>query len=403
MPKKKRSLKERMRERQIKIQRALEAHRLEIEKMWTEKKAKKLRFKVITWATCILLIMITLFICIAWQYTKPPSPAPQNQNEPQQTSQSPSNVIYIWPDSSVEPTTAPITKVKENYYKFTSNVTLPIIVLKDNIVIDGAGYILKGDGTIGSRGIDISYRKNVTIINLKIERFDYGIYLDSTTYAVISNNEFTNNYCGVWLTLASQNNITLNNISKNNMYGIWLKNSTNNLIYGNTFSFHQNYTIYLGYSSFNVIRANNMSENRLAIFLFSSSNNTIVQNKIVDNFQGINLLYSVKNGIYGNEIRKNNVGISFDNSSNNIVSCNNFIDNAYSVNILNSINSWDDGSKNGNYWSDYEDKYPNAKEIDGSGVWDTPYIIDENNKDEYPRVTPYSQLNSIATENIRLP
>jgi|YelNatPaOPRAMG01_1025707.scaffolds.fasta_scaffold18201_3 parallel beta-helix repeat protein len=403
MPKKKRSLKERMRKRQIKIQRALEAHRLKIEKVRTEKKAKKLRFKVITWVTCTLLIAVTLLICIAWQYTKPSSPVPQNQNKPQQTSQSQFNVIYIWPDSSVEPTTAPITKVKENYYKFTSNVTLPIIVLKDNIVIDGAGYILKGDGTIGSRGIDISYRKNVTIINLKIERFDYGIYLDSTTYAVISNNEFTNNYCGVWLTLASQNNITLNNISKNNMYGIWLKNSTNNLIYGNTFSFHQNYTIYLGYSSFNVIRANNMSENRLAIFLFSSSNNTIVQNKIVDNFQGINLLYSVKNGIYGNEIRKNNVGISFDNSSNNIVSCNNFIDNAYSVNILNSINSWDDGSKNGNYWSDYEDKYPNAKEIDGSGVWDTPYIIDENNKDEYPRVTPYSQLNSIATENIRLP
>ena len=385
MPKKKRSLKERMSERQIKIQRALEAHRLKIEKMRMEKKAKKLRFKVITLITCTLLIAVTLLICIAWQYTKPPSPASQNQNKPQQTLQPSSNIIYVWPDGSVEPATAPIIKVKENYYKFTSNVTLPIIVLKDNIVIDGAGYTLKADGTYGSRGIDISYRKNVTIINLKIEKFDYGIYLNSTTYAVISNNEFTNNYCGVWLTLASQNNITSNNFSKNSMYGIWLKNSTNNLIYKNTFSLHQNYTIYLGSSSFNVIRANNLSKNRLAIFLFSSSNNTIVQNNLVDNFQGMNLLYSSKNSIYQNELRKNNIGISFDSSSDNTVNCNNFVDNVCSVELINSIVFW-----NGNYWSDYKDKYPNAKEMDGSGIWDTPYIIDENNKDEHPKVTPYS-------------
>lgn len=386
MPKKRRSLKDRMREKQIKLQRALEAHRLEIEKAWAKRKAKKWRFNIITWITCILLI--TLFICIAWQYTKSPTPTQQNQNETQQTSQSPSNVIYIWPDGGVEPTTAPIAKVKENYYKFTSNVTLPVIVLKDNIVIDGAGYVLKGDGTIGSRGIDISYRKNVTVVNLKIEGFVYGIYLNSTTYAAISSNEFINNYCGIWLTFASQNNITSNNISKNNMYGIWLKNSTNNLIYRNTFTFHLNYTIYLGYSFSNIIRANNLSENRLAIFLFSSSNNTIAQNNIVSNFQGINLLYSVKNGIYENEIRKNNVGIIFDSSSNNIISRNDFIDNAYSISIINSINSWYDDSKNGNYWSDYLEKYPNATRL--NGIWDTPYVIDENNMDKYPRVAPYN-------------
>ncbi len=384
LTKKKRRLKDRIRERQIRLQRTLEAHRLEIEKVQAEKRDKKRRFNIITLATCIFLVTITLFICITWQYTKPPSLAPQNQNESQQTPQSPSNAIYIWPNS-VEPKTVPITKVKDNYYRLTANVTLPIIVLRDNIVIDGAGYFLKGDGTIGSRGIDISYRRNVTVVNFKIEGFDYGVFLNSTTNAVISHNEFANNYCGIWLTFSSQNNITLNNISKNKMYGIWLKNAKNNLIYKNTFTCHQNYTIYLGYSSFNIIQANNFSENTYAIFMFSSSNNTIAQNDIVNNFEGICLLQSTQNNVHENKIRKNNIGMDFDNSSNNTISRNNFIDNTRAVGIVNSINSWNDSSKNGNYWSDY-----NGADTNKDGIGDTPYVIDENNKDERPRITPYS-------------
>ena len=47
------------------------------------------------------------------------------------------------------------------------------------------------------------------------------------------------------------------------------------------------------------------------------------------------------------------------------------------------IVSWDNGAV-GNYWSDYLAKYPNAKEIDSSGIGNTPYTIDENNTDHYP-------------------
>jgi hypothetical protein len=46
-------------------------------------------------------------------------------------------------------------------------------------------------------------------------------------------------------------------------------------------------------------------------------------------------------------------------------------------------NSWDNVTE-GNYWSDYLTKYPNAKEIADTGIWYTTYIIDENNKDNYP-------------------
>jgi hypothetical protein len=48
---------------------------------------------------------------------------------------------------------------------------------------------------------------------------------------------------------------------------------------------------------------------------------------------------------------------------------------------------WDSG-KEGNYWSDYQTRYPDAKEKGTSGIGDTPYIIDENNTDHYPLMSP---------------
>ncbi len=53
------------------------------------------------------------------------------------------------------------------------------------------------------------------------------------------------------------------------------------------------------------------------------------------------------------------------------------------------MNTWDNGFE-GNYWSDYEEKYPDAQELDGSGIWDTPYDIDWNNRDNFPLVQPWS-------------
>ena len=54
-----------------------------------------------------------------------------------------------------------------------------------------------------------------------------------------------------------------------------------------------------------------------------------------------------------------------------------------------STNVWDDGVGKGNYWGDYEEKYPDAEEIDGSGIWDTPYEINADNIDHYPIVPEF--------------
>jgi hypothetical protein len=60
------------------------------------------------------------------------------------------------------------------------------------------------------------------------------------------------------------------------------------------------------------------------------------------------------------------------------------------VSVINSSNAWDNGYRSGgNYWSDYRTRYPKATENRSSGIWETPYVIDANNTDNYPLVAPW--------------
>jgi hypothetical protein len=65
---------------------------------------------------------------------------------------------------------------------------------------------------------------------------------------------------------------------------------------------------------------------------------------------------------------------------------------------------WDDGSV-GNYWSDYLSIYPNATEIDHSGVGDTPYaIIDSTTySDDYANGTAITGTAILGTAVDRYP
>ena len=51
-------------------------------------------------------------------------------------------------------------------------------------------------------------------------------------------------------------------------------------------------------------------------------------------------------------------------------------------------NQWDNGIV-GNYWSDYQEKYPEARDENNDGIWDTLYNISAGiNKDRFPLVLP---------------
>jgi len=61
--------------------------------------------------------------------------------------------VYIRADGSVDPSFAPISSVDNITYTFTNDLYIPVIVERDNIIIDGAGYTLSRNGT--GRGIDL--------------------------------------------------------------------------------------------------------------------------------------------------------------------------------------------------------------------------------------------------------
>jgi parallel beta-helix repeat protein len=288
-----------------------------------------------------------------------------------------SETIYIRADGSIDPPTAPISTVDNITYTFTGDINDSIVIERDNIVVEGAGYIVEGTGS--GNGITLSGRTNVTIKNMTIKAFNYGIYLNSSS-----------NY----------NSISGNNITTNNGYGISDDGSSGNSISGNNITTNNGYGggVFLCISSsYNIISGNNITNNYYGIALdYSSSYNIISGNDITaNNVFGIYLGFSSSyNSISGNNITNNNYGIYLDSSSFNSIFHNNFINNAQQVYSTDSVNVWDDGyPSGGNYWSDYTGvdikKGPTQDQSGSDNIGDTPYVIDTNNVDHYPLMNPY--------------
>ena len=128
--------------------------------------------------------------------------------------------IYIKPDGSIDPPTAPITRVG-NTYKLTANIyNYSIVIQKSGITLDGNGYTLQADGT--SIGISLTSITGVTIKNLKIIKFAYGIYsYDSNTNTITENTITNNTITGIALYYSPTNTISSNTI-RYNREGVYL-------------------------------------------------------------------------------------------------------------------------------------------------------------------------------------
>lgn len=286
-----------------------------------------------------------------------------------------SGTIYIRADGSVEGTDK-ISNVNNVTYTFTDNIYEEIVVERSNIIIDGAAYTVQCSGT----GFHWSGINNVTIKNTNIKNSQYGIWLNSSSDNSISNNNIANNDDGIYLDSSSGNIISGNNITASSSNGI--------LLYA---------------SSYNSIFGNNIANNPAGILLGSSSNNSVSGNNITANDSyGIHLEnFSSDNNISRNNIANNVNGIYLTSSSSNSIYHNNFIQNDEQVHdsswelpgFIPSINIWGDGyPSGGNYWSDYT-----GVDANGDGIGDSPYVIDENNQDDYPLISPWSPTWSPKT------
>jgi len=307
-----------------------------------------------------------------------------------------------------------------------------IIVERNNIVVDGADHTVLGTAYYVGTGMSV-IGNNGRIKNMEITEFWWGIclnhssgnivsgnnitdnggyglsggdgiYLYYSSGNIISENNMTDNHGGIEVTSALNNVISGNNI-RNNRHGISLADSSGNIISENDLTRNYYGGIHLAFSLNNVISGNTIERNSgygfgtYGIRLYSSFNNSITGNNLTKNgWDGISLSNSSHNTISGNTIGDSWYGIDFEESSNNEIYHNSFVSNDYQVydhswddpEITHSVNKWDEGfPSGGNCWSDYEETYPNATELDGSGIWDTPYIIDENNQDNYPIIPEF--------------
>ena len=276
--------------------------------------------------------------------------------------------IHIKADGSIAPTTTPLSTSDKVTYTFTGTIKQPIIVERDNIIIDGRGFILRNPADIPAfniNGISLDGRSNVTITNVTIRAFWMGIQFEASTDNMVSGVTITKSYHGMRVINSHGNTVRESNISANYHDGIQLYSSNNNSIRKNTLS-NKDYAIRGEDSFYNHIAENHIEHNRDGIVLIESSHNHIIGNHVIANEEGVWIFESF----------------------NNVICQNHFIDNTHHVISLDSQNHWDNGVE-GNYWGDYADRYPDALEMEESGIWDTPYLIDKDNQDNYPIIPEF--------------
>jgi len=262
-----------------------------------------------------------------------------------------SGTIYIRADGSVDPIDAPISSLDNVTYTLTSNVSGCIVIERNNILIDGAQFTVQGIGN--GTGIDLTSRTNVTIKNVEISAFYYGICINASSSITISGNNVTANM-GIGIYLEDSNDsVVFENLAIGNLIGTCIDHSL-----GNVFSH------------------NGISYNSVCgIDLYSSYNNTITDNSIFNNNNGVYLAHSSNNTFFHNNLINNSRQVSFSSWSEPT--------DPPSINIWNSTYSL-----GGNYWSEYwsADMFqgPYQNETGGEGIGDQPYEIDQYNYDNYP-------------------
>jgi hypothetical protein len=249
----------------------------------------------------------------------------------------PEHNIEIKVDGSVMGT----DKIQRNdtLYTFTGDIEGSIVVFRDNIVFDGAGYALQGNGT--SVGFFLQGRKNVTVMNVRISNFTYGIGLVPD-------------------------------------YESWP-----------TFNYEF------------VIQGNTIANTTMGIYDLFAGNVTISGNILRDNEEGVFCWDTENLLVCGNSILRNDIGVKLLDCQGSIFQ-NNFINNTLQINSDGGIYGNDpsaivwhnDSAKQGNFWSDY-----NGTDTNSDGVGDTPHFIELNYTDPYPLMTPIIVPESHRDEN----
>jgi len=274
-----------------------------------------------------------------------------------------SGTIYIRLDGSIEPIDAPITTSDNVTYTFTNNTANSIVVERSNIIVNGTSHTVLGNGTaIAGNGFTLSNVNNVTIKNVNIRGFWFGVYVQSGSANKIIGNNLTNNNYAFGLFSSSSNNLS-SNLMSGNAYSFLITGSTlthfahsidiSNLV-DSKFVYYLvnqnnlviNSTTHPQIGVLALINCGNVTVEGLAltdrwqgIMLAYTSNSRIRDNDMKNNYYGFSLYSSSNNTFSRNNLANNEISMSLDHSSSNSLSANNLTGNKIGIQILSSFNN----------------------------------------------------------------
>lgn len=239
---------------------------------------------------------------------------------------------------------------------------------------------------------------NITISDFTIQSEKYpsakqhanAINIQGDNCTII-NNRIKNSFWGILCAIQSSTLISQNNITGNLKEGIRFYGGSKNKISENYINSNTASAIAIeGYS--NIITKNHISHNTRGIGV-GTSYSIIHGNQIINHGESGLYFSGSNNIIFNNLISESEYGIYFPPDfaapNNNLFYKNNFVDNNNNIHVssIYNLNSWNN-TDTGNYWSNYAFEYPEAKEVTGLGIGDTPYVIDINNADYHPLIEP---------------
>jgi len=266
---------------------------------------------------------------------------------------------------------------------------------RDRIVPENVGYVV----LVGC--------SNITIQNLNITRRRQGILLLELTDSVITKNIVANNTEGITMK-GSSNNQIIDNLVENNSKALYFEASSSNKVSGNRITYNSDSAVHFDDSSNNIISGNYIAHSGKGFTLNRGSNNSVTGNSIIYSKEtAFHIGESTDNTITGNNIAwSRSWAITITGSvGNNKIHHNDFINNMglmfQTYPGSKTRNSWDDGNE-GNFWSDYQLRYPTAEEVEDSNIMDTALAINEINVDRYPLIKQVNlkyQVTLLQPEN----
>lgn len=229
-----------------------------------------------------------------------------------------------------------------------------------------AGFTITSNEQGQGHAVDLADSRGCVIEDNLIENNLVGVSVyGSSSGNTVSGNVLRNNERSIELIDAAANTISDNNIIGALVSGISLDVSSGNIISGNTISglVDGMGALMLWKSSQNVISRNLLFGGN-PMLMIECSGNTLSENFVIDSEYGVVVGASSSNSIYSNYFINVTQQV-LDTESDQI-----------------SENNWDN-DKEGNYWSNY-----NGADSNGDGIGDNPYVLYENNQDNYPLMNP---------------